>query len=208
MGSYSTPSGSSIQNTIVDPSPSNTVTTETSFGQVSNAGVSGLYSRGDHTHGTPTAPLVPSASNSVVSETSFGQGSNAGASSTYSRGDHTHGTPAAPVIPTPFAAQSSPGRSLNSTYQNTSGKTMLVTVSVTAKAYNGSGSYHAVAKSDAGSPPSTVVATIGADADNQVNGTFGIFSLSFMVLNNNYYRVDTATSNFGSISLTNWTEWS
>jgi|SRR5690242_13543081 len=33
--------------------PSGTVVAETSYGQASSAGVSGLYSRGDHTHGTP-----------------------------------------------------------------------------------------------------------------------------------------------------------
>lgn len=36
--------------------PSNTVVTETSFGQASTAGVATAYSRGDHTHGTPNAP--------------------------------------------------------------------------------------------------------------------------------------------------------
>lgn len=35
---------------------SDTVVTETSFGQASAAGVSAEYSRGDHTHGTPAAP--------------------------------------------------------------------------------------------------------------------------------------------------------
>lgn len=34
----------------------NTVVTETSYGQASTAGVSTEVSRGDHTHGTPTAP--------------------------------------------------------------------------------------------------------------------------------------------------------
>ncbi|MFI6251511.1 hypothetical protein [Streptomyces sp. NPDC051016] len=35
---------------------SDTVATETSFGQPSAAGVSATYSRGDHTHGTPASP--------------------------------------------------------------------------------------------------------------------------------------------------------
>jgi hypothetical protein len=38
--------------------PSNTVTTETTYGQASSAGGSSTYSRGDHTHGTPTAPTT------------------------------------------------------------------------------------------------------------------------------------------------------
>jgi len=80
-------------------SPSNTVVTETSFGQASTAGAAATFSRGDHTHGTPAAPSVPSASGSVVTETSFGQASTAGVGATFSRGDHTHGTPAAPSVP-------------------------------------------------------------------------------------------------------------
>src|SRR6266487_3626529 len=35
--------------------PSNTVVTETSYSQSSNAGAATTYSRGDHTHGTPAA---------------------------------------------------------------------------------------------------------------------------------------------------------
>lgn len=38
--------------------PSDTVTTETSHGQTQSAGSSSLYSRGDHTHGTPTNPVT------------------------------------------------------------------------------------------------------------------------------------------------------
>ena len=38
-------------------SPSGTVVSETSFGQAANAGVAATYSKGDHTHGTPTEPL-------------------------------------------------------------------------------------------------------------------------------------------------------
>jgi hypothetical protein len=79
--------------------PSNTVVTETTFGQTSTAGVATAYSRGDHTHGTPTSPSVPSAGSTVVTETSFGQASTAGVSAAYSRTDHTHGTPTAPTVP-------------------------------------------------------------------------------------------------------------
>lgn len=37
--------------------PSDTVVTETSHGQASTAGVASAYSRGDHTHGSPTDPV-------------------------------------------------------------------------------------------------------------------------------------------------------
>lgn len=84
--------------------PSNTVVSETSFGQASSAGASTNYSRGDHTHGTPAAPSVPSAAGTVTAETSFGQASSAGVAATFSRGDHTHGTPAAPSVPSPAAS--------------------------------------------------------------------------------------------------------
>lgn len=80
--------------------PSNTVVTETTFGQASAAGASTDYSRGDHTHGTPAAPTVPTAGGSVVTETSYSQASTAGVAATYSRSDHTHGTVA---LPTPTA---------------------------------------------------------------------------------------------------------
>jgi len=42
--------------------PSDTVTAETSFGQSSAAGSATTYSRGDHTHGTPTDPVPAHAS--------------------------------------------------------------------------------------------------------------------------------------------------
>lgn len=38
--------------------PSNSVTGETAFGNSSNAGAATSYSRGDHTHGTPTNPVT------------------------------------------------------------------------------------------------------------------------------------------------------
>ena len=81
------------------PSSSGTVVSETAFGQAAAAGASSAWSRGDHTHGTPAAPVIPSASGTVTSETAFGQAAAAGAAATFSRGDHTHGTPTAPTIP-------------------------------------------------------------------------------------------------------------
>jgi hypothetical protein len=46
--------------------PSNTVTSETVFGLSSSAGTAAAYSRGDHTHGTPTA------AGSYLATTAFG----------------------------------------------------------------------------------------------------------------------------------------
>lgn len=39
--------------------PSDTVVTETSYGQSANAGNESTYSRGNHTHGTPSTPAPP-----------------------------------------------------------------------------------------------------------------------------------------------------
>jgi hypothetical protein len=79
--------------------PSNTVVTETTFGQSSTAGVVTAYSRGDHTHGTPAAPSIPAAATTVTDETTFGISPAVGVAVPYARQDHTHGTPAAPSIP-------------------------------------------------------------------------------------------------------------
>lgn len=78
-------------------SPATTVVTETAFGQAPVVGALVTYAREDHTHGTPTAPVIPAASGAVASETTFGISPAAGAAATFSRGDHTHGSPATPV---------------------------------------------------------------------------------------------------------------
>jgi hypothetical protein len=84
--------------------PSNTVVTETTFGQASTAGAATAYSRGDHTHGTPASPSVPAAASTVVSETTFGQSPAVGADTIYARQDHTHGTPTSPTVPSASAS--------------------------------------------------------------------------------------------------------
>jgi hypothetical protein len=38
--------------------PSDTVQSETNFGQSASPGTSSTYSRGDHTHGTPAFPVL------------------------------------------------------------------------------------------------------------------------------------------------------
>jgi hypothetical protein len=84
--------------------PGNTVTAETAFGGMPDAGIAAEYSRADHTHGTPPPPPIPpslTAADTVVAETAPGQASAAGVALEYSRADHTHGTPPLPSIPTP-----------------------------------------------------------------------------------------------------------
>jgi len=78
--------------------PSNSVVSETTWDITPTAGVLSNYSRGDHTHGTPTSPQGGGTpSDTVFGETTFGINSNAGSGTPYSRGDHTHGTPTNPV---------------------------------------------------------------------------------------------------------------
>lgn len=91
MGGFSTPSGGGGGG----GTPSNTVVNEQTYGQGSTPGIVATYSRGDHTHGTPTA-ILPSGS--VISETNYGQATNIGISAAYSRGDHSHGTPTVPAL--------------------------------------------------------------------------------------------------------------
>jgi hypothetical protein len=44
--------------TYTDAKGSNSITTETTFGKVASPGTSALFSRGDHTHGTPALPTA------------------------------------------------------------------------------------------------------------------------------------------------------
>jgi hypothetical protein len=76
---------------------SDTVVSETSYGQSATAGSSSEYSRADHTHGTPDETTFPDPAVSVTDETSFGVSTAVGSSANYARADHTHGTPATPV---------------------------------------------------------------------------------------------------------------
>lgn len=77
--------------------PSNTVVTETNFGQASTAGALTSYSRGDHTHGTPAAPSIPVAATTVTDETTYGIVPAVGNSTNYARENHTHGSPSTPT---------------------------------------------------------------------------------------------------------------
>jgi hypothetical protein len=78
--------------------PSNTVVAETAFGQASTAGAATAYSRGDHTHGSPS--LTGSAPATTLG---IGQSAALGAATTPARADHVHplaaaGAPAASAV--------------------------------------------------------------------------------------------------------------
>jgi hypothetical protein len=65
--------------------PSNTVVAETSYGQASTAGAAPAYSRGDHTHGTPS--LTGTAPATALG---IGQAAALGAATAPARADHVH----------------------------------------------------------------------------------------------------------------------
>jgi len=94
----------------------------------------------------------------------------------------------------PFTTQSvvTGSRALSTPYQNTTGKTMFVTVAITG----GSSIGGLTAYSSSINPPTgtTIVAS-------NVLGNNGVSSISFIVLSGNYYEV------IGGIAVSSWTEW-
>jgi len=93
------------------------------------------------------------------------------------------------------AISAAPARSLNTIYQNTSGKLLLVTVSL-----HGTSTSTVTVRCDAAATPTTVVAYVGTLA----SGMEASIPVSFIVPVNYYYRV---LINAGSPSIYNWNEW-
>ncbi len=85
-------------------------------------------------------------------------------------------------------------RTFGTIYQNTTGKTMMITVATTLG--SGEGLY---GESGAVSPPTSAVAEIYNNGLPQIYS-----SMSFMVIPGNYYRVQITN---GAPSLICWTEW-
>lgn len=107
------------------------------------------------------------------------------------------------TVTAPFATQTvvTGSRALNTTYQNTSGRTRMVTVTVASTGAHGNNVYNATALTDSATPPVTTVAGPILPADETTVTAAG--TLSFMVLANNYYRITAG----GNTSLVCWTEW-
>jgi len=69
--------------------PATTVTSETTYGIASAVGTSTNYARQDHTHGSPTAPVIPNPATTVTTQ-AVGDAAVVGTATTYAREDHKH----------------------------------------------------------------------------------------------------------------------
>jgi hypothetical protein len=109
------------------------------------------------------------------------------------------------------ATQSDPTRSFGTTYQNTTGKLLLVVVTVKTKGPNTLDGYgRAIAQIGSSSPPTSEVGRVGVEGAVETVGTFPIFidTLSFIVPKNFYYRVITEQSHsFFTPILSSWVEY-
>ncbi len=113
-----------------------------------------------------------------------------------------------------YTSQANPARSLDTVYQNTGSKSILVTISVALEVQDAvgtvSGSSWVTVYSDSSNPPTT---QIGALDNYVVSGTTGDFityyAITFAVLPGNYYKVTKGKAGDGAdAALQTWTEWS
>jgi len=106
-----------------------------------------------------------------------------------------------------FTTPAQPARALDTIYQNTSGKTMLVVVSVYC--YSGlSNGYYGGARADIGviSPPNLIVARVRiVNVDGYYFAAF--YSMSFIVPSGYYYRVASELNGNSNVYLSTWTEY-
>jgi hypothetical protein len=101
-------------------------------------------------------------------------------------------------------------RALATNYQNTTGKPLFVNVTVNVSGGDGTTTGGLDARTDASATPTTIIGgCMTVATGGGTNGTSQC-NISFWVLNNNYYRVVTASSGLGTaatIGLAYWTEW-
>jgi hypothetical protein len=95
-------------------------------------------------------------------------------------------------------------RALGTVYQNTTGRPMCVVASAVGTSTGTAATMYLEARSDAATPPTTVVATSQGYADTNLYGTRP--QVVFWVMPGNYYKVD----RFGigvAMTVSCWTEW-
>ncbi len=141
-----------------------------------------------------------STASTVVNEQSFGQSPVVGMSVNYAREDHTHGTPDNPV---PIKNLNGPGiisRELNTIYQNTDTRGILV---ISTIALNPNQRAVAYIEVDTSNPP-TVVQGLVAITLSSANGTY--VQLIGYVPPNYYYRIRDASPVLPGVSIEKWYE--
>jgi len=98
-------------------------------------------------------------------------------------------------------------RGFNTTYQNTSGKPMWVTVSVSMSGSDvGDGNCAATVLTDAAATPTTVVGSVACVKTFALNDVEHK-AVAFCVSPGNYYRITSVVSGVGVNMLAYWTEW-
>jgi len=105
------------------------------------------------------------------------------------------------------AVMTTPSRAANTTYQNTTGRPIVIIVTVTCyRAGLAGATAYAYGLRGTSSPPITIGNNVGfLDVDTLV--CYGMFTLVQFVPNNYYYQVATVASGTGSyVNLSNWTE--
>jgi hypothetical protein len=143
-------------------------------------------------HNLTSAQNVIGPATTVTDGTSFGLSKAVGTDTTYAREDHAHGTPAVPYPTTQTDVTAS--RVIGTAYQNTSGKVMFVSVSISLAA----ATQLISAYTDSSNPPITLI----CEFDTIAGGYHE--SLFFIVLPNNYYKVITTG---GAPVVGAWIEW-
>lgn len=118
------------------------------------------------------------------------------------------------IIPaTPLFSQTQPSRALNTTYQNSTGKNLIVYGDIRCLFSDQNGAVDVASfecKSDASNPPTTVRHQGGTPVATSivVNNSFfdQAFPFFFVVKAGHYYRIDSTVGGIGSATLNHWNE--
>lgn len=104
----------------------------------------------------------------------------------------------------PAQANETAGRALNTTYTNTSARSIMVSATVRCAITVAAGNAHVQAKSDAATPPVTIASGI-VGIESGLLGEDNTFQVSFVVAAGMKYRIDSVLTN-GTATLGQWFE--